>query len=609
MLPDEAVPDRLVDPSQRAPIPVERVPLPSRFRTWFVVRQLLWLGFRTEWLRWTGRLTPKVFAAEVRDVFKRLGPLWIQAGKFMAMRSDLVPVEFSRELALLRDQASGFPFSDAKEIIEGELGGTLDRHFDEFDRAPFAASSNFQLHRARLRREQVCVAVKVQRPFAETVVAQDLAAIRRVTRWFAWLKIQPRMHWHDLYREIEEQLSRELDFRFEASALGQLAKTLPRHGIHVPDLFLEYCTRRVLVMEYLRGVLLSDYFAASRREPERIARWHEANGVHPRKVARRLFHSVWRQIFEDNYFHADMHPGNVILLRDNRLAIIDCRSIGFLEVEQLRKIRMYYRSLSRAEFSTAAEHFFLLAYRLPVVELGDVKAQFVRVWRRWESRNYVRDLPSHEKSLTQMLDELNRIMHRYGFEIQWSMAKLAWTLVNADTSILPLSTSINYLKWLDKYFRGASRRQNRINPDELARRSFQLWNSMQEWPRMIVESSVAQQEIVRRQAQVVQSSTYKSSYVLATLYEFLALGFLGAAIVASQALVVQHLGNGADSRLKQWLGADLHGMLGLLPTLEPAVWLIMIMLLAYLSIRAAMLRRRSLRKDVPPESRLPVGLA
>nr|QEO74403.1 hypothetical protein [uncultured bacterium] len=570
---------------------------------------MLWLGLVTEWLRWTGQLTPVNFASEVRKVFKRLGPLWIQAGKFLAMRSDLIPSEFSRELALLRDEAAGFPFAAAREIVETELGARLERVFDEFDERPFAASSNFQLHRAHLKLEQTTVAVKVQRPNAAIIVARDLAAIRRVTWWLEWLRVRPTMRWRDLYREVEEQLTRELDFRYEASALGQLATMLPKHGIRVPAVFLDYTRERVLVMEYITGVLLSDYLAVSRRDPDRVSRWEEENNVQPRKVARRLFQSVFRQIFEDNYFHADVHPGNVILLRENQLAIVDCRSVGFLEAEHLRKIRMFYRALSRAEFTTAAEHFFLMANRLPVVELGDVKAQFVRVWRRWESRNYVRDLPSHEKSLTQMLDELNRIMQRYGFEIQWSMARLAWTLVNADTSILPLSKNINYLKWMDAYFRNAARRASRIDYEDLARRASQFWSSMQEWPRMIVESSVAQQEIVRRQAQVVQSSTYKSSHVLAAMYELIAVVLFLATCTAVQAFALQQGGDAASAWLARWLGADLHRVLLALPGLDPALWLIVIFGLVYLTIRAVMLWRRSLRKDAPPESRLPVGVA
>jgi len=609
MLSPDAIPDRLIEQSQNVPVFVNRVPRPSRFRTLFILQQILWLGLVTHWLRWTGRLTPAKFAAVVRDVFNRLGPVWIQAGRFMAMRSDLIPTEYSRELALLRDQAAGFPFADVRTIVEDDLGVPIEFCFDEFEPAPFAASSSFQLHRARLKREQTAVAVKVQRPYAEAIVAHDLGVIRRVTRWFAWLNIAPKMHWLDLSRELEEQLARELDYRFEASSLAQLAETLPQHGIHVPEVFRDYCGRRVLVMEYITGVLLSDYMAVGERDPDRVARWREANNVEPRKVARLLFQSVWRQIFEDNCFHADLHPGNVILLRDNRLAIIDCRSIGFLEIEQLRKIRMYYRSLSRAEFSTAAEHFFLLAYRLPVVELGDVKAHFVRVWRRWESRNYVRGLPSREKSLTQMLDELNRIMTRYGFEIQWSMARLAWTLIHADASILPMATSINYLKWLDAYFRAAARRASRIEPDDLARKSGQLWNSMQEWPRMIFESSVAQQEIVRRQAQVVQSSTNKSSYVIATLYEFMAVGFLLAALAAGHAWLLQHGGEAVNEGLIRWLAADLYRLLAAAPRLGAGEWLVLILALLFLALRAALLRRRALRKDVPPESRLPVGLA
>jgi len=172
-----------------------------------------------------------------------------------------------------------------------------------------------------------------------------------------------------------------------------------------------------------------------------------------------------------------------------------------------------------------------------------------------------------------------------------------------------MATSINYLKWLDAYFRAAARRASRIEPDDLARKSGQLWNSMQEWPRMIFESSVAQQEIVRRQAQVVQSSTNKSSYVIATLYEFMAVGFLLAALAAGHAWLLQHGGEAVNEGLIRWLAADLYRLLAAAPRLGAGEWLVLILALLFLALRAALLRRRALRKDVPPESRLPVGLA
>lgn len=605
MLPREMISSRLVEPGAKRPVEIKPVLRPSRWRMLYVVYQLLALGVVTHALRLCRRLTPEAFAARVREFFGRLGPLWIQAGKFLAMRSDLMPPEYARELAHLRDSAAGFAFDEARAIVEQEWGGPIERHFDEFNPAPFAAGSNFQLHRAKLRRAQVWVAVKVQRPFTEQVVAQDLAAIRTVMKCLDRLKLWHKMRWLDLYSEIEEQLTREVDFRFEASTLRELKKSLPDHGIYVPDVFLELCTKRVLVMEYISGVLLSDYLKVREREPERILRWHEENGVDPRQVARRLFFSVWRQILEDNYFHADMHTGNVILLRNNQLAIIDCRAVGFLELEQQRKLKMYYKALAHAEFSTAAEHSFLLAQRLPVVPLGEVKAAFIRVWRRWESRNYVRDLSPAEKSLTQMLDELNRIMRQYGFELQWSMARMAWAVVNADASILPLSASINYLKWLTEYFRQADQRASQLEPEQLALSQLKMAQALQELPRALIDSSVAQQEIVRRQAQVVEGSTYKSTEFFAFVTQVTGLTLLLSAGFALLTLGVKHNAWLGHDRAKWVAGRAIYELCRGAPLWNETIWTSVVIVAGLAGAWALLSSGRGRSQiDTPPESRV-----
>lgn len=574
MLPRENISSRLVEPGSKPPVPIHPVLQPSRFRGLYVAYELLSLGIVTHGLRLLGRLTPEAFATRVRAFFERLGPLWIQAGKFLAMRSDLMPSEYAHELSRLRDTAPGFPFDEVRKILEQEWGAPLERYFDEFTPTPFSAGSNFQLHRAKLRHEQVWVAVKVQRPYTREIVAQDLTAIRHITQVLSYFRLWYKMRWADLYCEIEEQLTREVDFRFEASSLRELKKTLPDHGVYVPDVFMDLCTERVLVMEYISGVLLQDYLDVRQRDPARILRWHEENGVQPRAVARRLFFSVWRQILEDNYFHADMHAGNVILLRNNQLAIIDCRAVGFFEIEQLRKQRMYYKALAHTEFSTAAEHSFLLAYRLPHVNLGEVKSEFIRIWRRWESRNFVRDLPPTEKSITQMLDELNRVMRQYGFELQWAMARMAWALVNADTSILPLSQSINYLKWLATYFRQADHRAGQIEPDLFGITQVRMLTAMQMVPRTLIDSSVAQQEIVRRQARFVAGSEHKSREFFAFLNEFAGLLAWIVAGFSFFAAFAHHNWWGLGCRARSLLGPGLTQLAEQLSIEFEPMWLI-----------------------------------
>jgi ubiquinone biosynthesis protein len=599
MLPDELVTSHLVAPWERPPVRIAEVQPPARWRTWIVLYQLACLGAALLWLRLSFRLTPTESARRLRGFLQRMGTIWVKAGQFMGMRSDLLPREFTMELAQLRDLGTGIPFAAAKRRIEQELGAPLERCFDQFEPAPFAATTGFQLHRARLRREQARVAVKIIRPYAKEIFRRDFEVIRRVTGWLRLLHIHPRMRWGDLCREINEAMVRELDLRYEAASLEQLRRTLPRHGIYVPQVFSKYSTTGLLVMEYIPGALIADYIALARSDPRRLAGWLQENGITPRKVAQRMFESLWRQVLEDNLFHADMSPYNVVFLRNNRLAVIDCRSVGSLEAESLEKHRMFIRALAAGQYATAAERSFLLLFRLPQVDLGEVKSQFVRVWRRWENRNFVRHLEPEEKSLTRMFDELNRIMYRWNFEVDWSMAKFAWTVVNADISIMRLAPDDNYHRWLQCYFRRADRRANRIKTDELARQANITWNAFAEMPRRISESTMALQDIFRRQARMLRGSTTKSGHFLAVLYDFLALGLVLLGGLCGFALAAQHYG----ASLPPILGNQLAAVVAALPLLNWWTWIAVLLLILYGRRRFIRLKRSHLQQRVQPGNR------
>jgi ubiquinone biosynthesis protein len=580
---------------------IEEVQEPSWLRTVAFPARLALVVLIVQWLRLVSWISPshKVgryarFARSVRDMLVGFGPVGIKLGQTLAMRSDLLPADFVAELVGMRDIAPGVPFARIRQYVEQELGGRLERHFEEFSEEPFTATASFQVHRARLRQEQVWVAVKVLRPYAEDTFARDIALLRRVTKWLDVLRVTPNMRWLELSREVEENATRELDLRFEAASLGQLKKTLPSHGIYVPEVYSRYSTRRMLIMEFIHAALMADYVALKDRDPARLEAWLEENKIKPRKVARRLFHSLWRQVFEDNFFHADLHPDNVILLRNSRLAVIDCRTAGQLEGETLVKHRRLFEALADREFSTAAEYGFLTVSRLPRVDLGEVKAEFTRLWRRWEIRNHVRELPAADKSLTRMLDGITRIMYRYGFEAQWSMARLGWAAVNADTSILHLASDVNYLEWLGGYFRAANRRRSRVRPREIANRLVVMLSATLDLPKTLTADSVAQQEVLRRQSRVVHGSASMGSYVIATMCSFLAVGLL----LVGAFLFFVWLDRQFQVSAENLIGSQLMGVIRAAPALGFWPSIAVVLIVTFLFRRVLTVRRVSLSRGV-----------
>lgn len=596
MLPDELHPTPLIDRSERAPLQKGEPPKPSPYRTLYVLYHLVRTLMGISWLWLTRRLTRQELAHRIRGFLQKMGTLWIKTGQILAQRSDLLSTEFCVELSKIRDQGVAFPFDIAKRIVEEDLGAPLEKYFDEFDETPFAATTISQTHRARLRQEQIWVAVKVQQPHARWVFSRDMALIRSVVRILEFFSFHSFMRWRDLCHELNETMLRELDFHYEASSFEKLKKTLEKHEVYVPELFRRYSTRRVLVTEFIRAALMSDFILLSRTDPARLERWLEENNIDPLKVGKRMFDSVFRQIFEDNLFHGDMHPRNIILLRDSKIAVIDCRTVGSLEMETREKHRLYLRDLSNREYSAAADIYFLLASKLPVVDISEVKRRVVRLWKNWETRNHISQLPYSQKSITNMFDELNEIVFRYRFAAQWPMSRLVQSLKNLDYSLSSLCGDLNFLKWLREYFLRADRRAARTPMDWKKSADLLMRSRVAagELPKRISEFALFQQTVVRRQAVVFSAPASKIAYVLASMYAmvYLALTLSGAFLVFT--FLYQH----HEFEVRPWLGNQLFSLVEKMPRMDYWPWVAVLLILVYFHRSVARLNKQLIEKEV-----------
>ncbi len=272
MLNPKLIPTPLLDREDRPPIEIRYRPPQARFRIPYLFFHVLALLVRVLWLWLLRRMTEQRLGDLLRDFCQRMGVLWIKLGQLVSMRADLAPPGVRAELAKLLDRVQGFPGETAVRLIEAELGIPLDRCFSEFDETPLAAASIAQVHKARLR-NGAWVAVKVRRPDIVRVGASDMAFIGFVVRCIERLGIKPEARWPDMMWELHEAMLEELDYRFEATNLRRMKKSLRRHGIYVPRVFDRYCTPAVLVMEFIQGVLMSDYLLMARLDPPRLDVW------------------------------------------------------------------------------------------------------------------------------------------------------------------------------------------------------------------------------------------------------------------------------------------------------------------------------------------------
>jgi ubiquinone biosynthesis protein len=505
----------------------------------------------------------------------------------MALRGDLFSTEVCAVLSKIREADDGIPFDNVRQTLEEEIKTSLESLFEHFEETPFVATSVAQLHRAYLKREKVWVVVKVQKPYAKQIYLQDIAVIRRVIWFLKLFSVYSNMCWEDMCKQLEELVTKELDFRYEASSLRRLKKKLHPHEIYVPETFSKYSTPRVLVMEFLHATLMSDFIALKQNDPARIEVWLKDNHIEPRRVARCLFYSVYRQIFEDNLFHGDMHPGNIVLLRNNRLAIIDCRSVGTLEAELLTKYRLFLQAIANQQYSTAADLYFLQVASLPVVDIAKLKAELVRIWRTWETKTHIKELPFEEKSITYMFAQLSKVVFNYRFAIPWSLSKLARAWANLDASLLHLVPEMNSHKYLRRYFKHANRRVTQDEMQQIPQRIGRSLNTYQELPQQFSEYALFQQTILRRQAQVIQGKATKSGYVIAAMVGFVALGLL----LLEGLFVFTFLHQCFDLEVQWIIGHQLATIVHSLPVLNCGLWFVVLLFVLYLFLAARRMKK------------------
>src|SRR4029077_16077874 len=177
------------------------------------------------------------------------------------------------------------------------------------------------------------LAVKIQRPHLSELLLQDMRVIRAGLALKRLLPLLSYFRWAEFLWELDQILREEIDYRVEEQSLRRMRRTLGMHGIRVPRVKRSLSTQRVLVMEYFDGVYMSEYIEAASGDAAGLRSWLYRNDIDPHKVARRLFLSFRRQLFEDNLFHGDLHPGNIMLLRGSEVALIDFGSVGRLEGE------------------------------------------------------------------------------------------------------------------------------------------------------------------------------------------------------------------------------------------------------------------------------------
>lgn len=409
-------------------------------------------------LRLRGRINNRTRAAAVRRLFESLGCTWIKLGQLMAMRRDIFSQEFCEEMSGVQDRAAQFRVDVAREILERNLKCQVEQVFAGFG-APVAAASVGQVHSASLKIGGVRVAIKIRRPGIVAQVTRDLRVMGWAVRFIRRFKIKETFAWEGLLWELRLALLDELDYRLESTSLKTMRKTLAAHGIYVPRVFTEFSTEEVLVMEFVQGVPMSDFVAVSHEDPERIKQWLAENEIDPDQVGRELYLSLHRQIFEDNLFHGDLHPGNIVLLRKSRIALIDFGAVGSLDAQFNDKFRLYIKAISNRDYHTAVDVWLLLAPQdVDTTRARLFRARYLAMVRNFEFQTSAETMPYHDRSVVHFFSRVMRELAQLGIPLEWTFMRVDRAQLTLDASLMFLIPDVNYFELTRTYFEQAATR-------------------------------------------------------------------------------------------------------------------------------------------------------
>lgn len=490
------------------------------------------VGFR-RWVQRTRSERLSHIAVSFRELAIQMGGVLIKLGQFLSARMDVLPPEIVAELTGLQDAVPADDFADIRQLLETELEAPIAERFVAFDKVPLAAASLGQAHQARIRVSQpgsasavengdngtgdlvTGVVVKIQRPNIGVLIDTDLAALRTVGKWLQrYPPIRKRADVPTLLEEFSRTLYEEIDYLAEGRNAETFAANFKeRAGIHIPRVLWEHTTRRVITLEDATGIKITDYAAITRA------------GVDRAEVAGRLFDIYMKQVFEDGFFHADPHPGNLFVSVGGqsegwKLTFVDFGMVGHIPSKLNAGLQEALIALATRDAARLVKSFQMLGMLLPQADLALTEQAMSQTFEHIWGRSMTELQMSHEE-MWKMTHEFRDLLYTMPFQIPQDLIMLGRTMAilsgmatgldphfNVWEGILPYAqvlisgesggvgkTILEELKWLGSALLALPRRADallgKLERGELAIQTPQIAGQLDRMERSIHRLTVA----------------------------------------------------------------------------------------------------------------------
>jgi ubiquinone biosynthesis protein len=399
-------------------------------RTSWLLRPLNWILFFRDVSR------PR--AVRLRLALEALGPIFVKFGQLLSTRRDLIPTDIADELAKLQDQVPPFPSAQAVALLEKAYGKPLSEVFTSFDETPIASASVAQVHFAVLPNGHE-VAVKILRPGIKHTIEHDIALLQicagLIERWWSdGKRLKPKL----VVAEFEKYLHDELDLMREAANASQLRRNFSDAKLLlVPEVHWDWCSEQVMVMERMHGIPISQ-----------IGALHDA-GISLSKLASDGVEIFYTQVFRDGFFHADMHPGNILVARDGRYVALDFGIMGTLTDNDKNYLAHNFIAFFNRDYKRVAELHIESGWAPADTRVDEFEAAIRSVCEP------IFDKPLRDVSFGKVLLRLFQTSRRFGIEIQPQLVLLQKTLLNIEGLGLQLDPELDLWKtakpWLERW--------------------------------------------------------------------------------------------------------------------------------------------------------------
>ncbi|WP_425336552.1 ABC1 kinase family protein [Synechococcus elongatus] len=365
------------------------------FRLWLIQRPWTYLGgFSSDRQNQRRRR----LASWIRETCLDLGPTFIKVGQLFSTRADLFPAEYVEELSKLQDQVPAFDLEQVQQILTSELGASPEALFSDFDPVPLAAASLGQVHRARLKTGEAVV-VKVQRPGLQQLFTVDLAILRGIAEYFQRHRRWGQgRDWVGIYEECCRILWQETDYLREGRNADRFRRDFRDcDWLLVPRVYWRYASPRVLTLEYLPGIKISDYTAL------------EAANLDRQKISQLNAEAYLRQVLNHGFFHADPHPGNLAVSPTGRLIFYDFGMMGEIRTDVRSKLMQVFLGIARKDADDIVSALVELGALLPTGDLGPVRRSV-----QYLLDNFL-DRPFEGQSISAISDDIYEIAYDQPF--------------------------------------------------------------------------------------------------------------------------------------------------------------------------------------------------